>query len=712
MRFIISALVIATTGFAAPAFVEKRSISQSLMDQFTRYVQFASGAYQLFCPAPLGTTLITQFSDKPTNTQGYITRDDDRKEIIVAYRGSIQLQDFVTDLDFILVDYSSAGVTNTNNVQVHQGFLTAFNSVTETVLSTVSDQLDAFPGYSLISVGHSLGAALASLGGVSLAANFPGIPLTVFTYGQPRTGNPSYASLAEDLIGVDNIFRTVETYDGVPTIPPISFGYEHHIFCNSATQYWVFQDPNTNPNNVKQCVGREDPTCSDSIPSLGIDDAHLRYFGQSPGDLVVTTSEVVIDDADARAPRPGHEWIITLSEGIWPVIGCWDLKQVKNGSPVRVGEWFCRGATIENVVVNSDAASNACLIISVVQNSRQRLEMQSIRPTSDTRQVIFETIKTIHTNYKPIYLNGDILAISNEHSETHILNWRTGHYAILQNTEETEDETVHDKCLQVLFAQSSILVVRARSIDLFPMVDLSPPDEEVHPVKPLETCSFGWIDGIAVAPLSEPTDYPYSPISILIRAESGDPWASDIHSLNKYVLYPNSTFVPSASRTAPSDDISSGFGIEQAPSSKASSLPLPASEGLPVTSCGSPYIFPPVLTTRIPSTRGFLRCPTLVLGAAGSSIWIHPRQRQRSVGMLESSSAQTLCAAVFHGPFTVDKESPAGPAEERIEEVETLHLYSGLSSGPATWTALDYVEARGCIALGAADGSVTVLYMA
>ena len=68
----------------------------------------------------------------------------------------------------------------------------------------------------------------------------------------------------------------------------------------SATQYWVFVDPSksstkflqinkltsptsldTDPDNVKQCVGGEDPTCSDSIPSTGINPAHLTYFGQS-----------------------------------------------------------------------------------------------------------------------------------------------------------------------------------------------------------------------------------------------------------------------------------------------------------------------------------------------------------------------------------------------------------------------------------------------
>ena len=108
----------------------------------------------------------------------------------------------------MLVDYASTGVSGTSGVKVHQGFITAFNSASDIVLSTVTSQLNAYPTYSLVVTGHSLGAALASLGAVSLKSNFPSTSLKLYTFGQPRTGNPDYASLAENVIGVDNIFRS------------------------------------------------------------------------------------------------------------------------------------------------------------------------------------------------------------------------------------------------------------------------------------------------------------------------------------------------------------------------------------------------------------------------------------------------------------------------------------------------------------------------
>ena len=39
--------------------------------------------------------------------------------------------------------------------------------------------------------------------------------------------------------------------------------------------------PATDISNVKVCSGREDPTCSDSILTGGINAAHLTYFGES-----------------------------------------------------------------------------------------------------------------------------------------------------------------------------------------------------------------------------------------------------------------------------------------------------------------------------------------------------------------------------------------------------------------------------------------------
>lgn len=244
----ISSVALPTTGVYG---LEKRAISQSLIDDFEWYVKYASGAYQLFCPVPNGKVLVTQVRsldlvllitweithdiEPPSSASRPQTHRDISLEMIRGKkssspsaavfnsRTSLQVRSFLTigvctdpimnyftDIEFLLADYTSPGVPGSlvGGVQVHYGFLTAYNSVAATVISAVQAQLVSYPSYTIISLGHSLGAALASLGGISIAENFPDVPLRVYTFGQPRTGNPSYANLAESVIGVENIFRS------------------------------------------------------------------------------------------------------------------------------------------------------------------------------------------------------------------------------------------------------------------------------------------------------------------------------------------------------------------------------------------------------------------------------------------------------------------------------------------------------------------------
>ncbi|KAH8115115.1 alpha/beta-hydrolase, partial [Phellopilus nigrolimitatus] len=237
--------------------------------------QVCFGAYLPLCSNPLGNTLVRQINDEDTDTQGFIARDDSMKEIVVAFRGSSSPVDFLTDFNSTLIHFDSPGVDTslTNYVEAHRGFLEAYNSVAPIILSNIVAQLQEYPTYSLVLTGHSLGGALASLGGISLATNFPGKSVRVYTFGQPRTGNDKYAALAETLIGPDNIFRDLSSF---PTMVPRYLGYQHH-----STEYWFFQDPSNDAKNLKVCSGAEDPNCSDAIPSGGINLPHFTYCGNS-----------------------------------------------------------------------------------------------------------------------------------------------------------------------------------------------------------------------------------------------------------------------------------------------------------------------------------------------------------------------------------------------------------------------------------------------
>jgi len=266
------------TTLATPLLDPRQSavgVDQTTYDNLVRYTKYSSAVYQLICPAPVGKKLVKQFS--AAWTQGLVARDDSRKEIVVAYRGSMELGDAFVNLQIVMTPLQSKGLNATvvGDAKVHTGFLGAYNVVADTTLSTVKSQLALYPAYAVVVTGHSLGGAVASLAAISIKAANPSAPLKLYTYGQPRVGNAEFSSFVEKSIGASNIYRAVHTYDGVPTILFKSLGYRHF-----ATEYWNFVDP-ARPSSVKKCSGGDDPTCSDSIASTFINLAHISYFGQA-----------------------------------------------------------------------------------------------------------------------------------------------------------------------------------------------------------------------------------------------------------------------------------------------------------------------------------------------------------------------------------------------------------------------------------------------
>lgn len=247
-------------------------IPQTIFDDLVRFTKYSSAVYQLFCPKPLGNTLVASFLH---GNKGFVARDDDRHEIIIAFRGSLDPIDALKDISIRLVPLNSPGIANVGRARVHTGFMIAYNLVAKTVIDIIDRQLALFPDYSIVVTGHSLGGAIASLCALSLQGTYPDANLKLYTFGQPRTGDADFAQLVESRIGLTNIFRAVHTNDGVPTIRiQKRLKYQHF-----SVEYWNFRDPAA-PESVKACWRREDPTCSDAIPSLGINPAHIVYFGE------------------------------------------------------------------------------------------------------------------------------------------------------------------------------------------------------------------------------------------------------------------------------------------------------------------------------------------------------------------------------------------------------------------------------------------------
>ncbi|KAI0633144.1 hypothetical protein C8Q77DRAFT_875647 [Trametes polyzona] len=425
---------------------------------------------------------------------------------------------------------------------------------------------------------------------------------------------------------------------------------------------------------------------------------------------------------------PGHggRYLATVYKGIWSMITCWDLGEHSEtqglDQPRKVADWSPKGAIFSGFVVNTAPDSEATLATAVQTGSGHRsIEILGI-VDSEIGTTSLKSICNIATSFRPIALDGDLIAFSDDAYETVIMNWRKNTFALLKGSQQPADEHFqYNRCLQIVFAHHSVLVVRARSVELFPEPVLRPAEGSYATYEPIGFHTFGWIDGVSVQRQCDPlngivgqTSIENTSLSILLRTESDDPWTSDVHKLEQFLLLPNPAFsdgeasrIHDASSATPAEAISTV-------------TPIP------------PYLFPPVRAEHTsPAVRGFLRCTDIILGPCGTALWIQPRaartahltgldvhssttqvhdalnpdhllpdtaQTPHTAGGREKT-AEALCAAVFTGPL--QRRHP-----ELLPHARRLWTQPKEN---CNWTALDYDEERGRVALGSSDGSVAIL---
>lgn len=236
--------------------------------------------------------------------------------------------------------------------------------------------------------------------------------------------------------------------------------------------------------------------------------------------------------------------------------------------------------------------------------------------------------------------------------------------------------------------------MRARSFEAFAVPTLLPAASLSQPCYPVARHQFGWIDGVAVSESCGSPDRATTSagtresLSVVLRAESDDPWSSDMHTLDVYHFQP-------AQRHGVY-----GSTEDESPSIEEQHLS---------------YAFPPLHCASLPSARGHLRCTDIALGPQGTGVWIQPRPaRNIDLTAFDVHSSDThhpltgasapkqelLIAAVFPGAMR------ARHADVLDGGTRTLWALEDVSRN---WTAVDYDEARGVVALGDSHGEVLVL---
>ena len=172
---------------------------------------------------------IVKIDEPSTDTQAYIFRDGNT--IYVTGQGTTTIRDW--SIDFQIWRTSTKYLDNT---RVHAGFVKAYDSVRERVLSEVQ-KLVTLDCSHIICTGHSLFGAIATIASVDIALKYD-IPVSCVTFGSPRVGSKAFTKLFSSVIATS--FRCVYKKDPVTFTPlPIRFKHVHGkvLFSNNASTF-------------------------------------------------------------------------------------------------------------------------------------------------------------------------------------------------------------------------------------------------------------------------------------------------------------------------------------------------------------------------------------------------------------------------------------------------------------------------------------------
>ncbi|PCH06628.1 Lipase, class 3 [Penicillium occitanis (nom. inval.)] len=263
---------------AAPKPIHRRTIPPSLLDNLDLFAQYSAAAY---CSANLettGTALACNVGNCPAGADesssssfgdatGYVAVDESNEYIILSFRGSSNLENWIANLDIPLIDVSSicSGCT------VHEGFWDTWETVASDVTSQIESALSTYPNYTLVATGHSLGGALAAIAATVFRAS--GYTVQLYNYGQPRIGNLALADFITSETSGTN-YRVTHSDDIVPKLPPELLGYHHF-----SPEYWITSNDNVTltDSDVVEIQGVDSTAGNDGTSGDSID-AHSWYF--------------------------------------------------------------------------------------------------------------------------------------------------------------------------------------------------------------------------------------------------------------------------------------------------------------------------------------------------------------------------------------------------------------------------------------------------
>uniref|UniRef100_A0A0E0JLU5 Phospholipase A1 n=1 Tax=Oryza punctata TaxID=4537 RepID=A0A0E0JLU5_ORYPU len=227
--------------YSRDRFLDKaQASSQAGLYEVTAFFYATAGAGGV--PAPFMAW------NRESNWMGYVAVATDagvaalgRRDVVVAWRGTVRPMEWLNDLDCTLV--SAAGVLGAGGrspaPRVHRGWLSIYTasdpaskysklSAREQISDEIKRLMDKYKDEetSITVVGHSLGAAVATLNAADIVSNglnqHGACPVTAVAFACPRVGDSGFRKLFDELPGL-RLLRVCNSPDVVPKYPPMGY---------------------------------------------------------------------------------------------------------------------------------------------------------------------------------------------------------------------------------------------------------------------------------------------------------------------------------------------------------------------------------------------------------------------------------------------------------------------------------------------------------